>query len=90
MNSRFSFKGKGSNLLATLLFVATLLVVGALFQQRMSKLLIHYTENQTKRQAETLASQAAENLGSELENLACIASQIEANQEEMERRVPLV
>ena len=69
MNSRFSFKGKGSNLLATLFFVAILLVVGALFQQRMSELLIHYTENQTKRQAETLAIQAAEKLGAELENL---------------------
>ena len=90
MNSRFSFKGKGSNLLATLFFVAILLVVGALFQQRMSELLIHYTENQTKRQAETLASQAAENLGSELENLAYIASKIEANPEEMERLMPLV
>lgn len=90
MNSRFSFKGKGSNLLATLFFVAILLVVGALFQQRMSELLIHYTENQTKRQAETLASQAGENLGSELENLAYIASKIEANPEEMERLMPLV
>ena len=90
MNSRFSFKGKGSNLLATLFFVAILLVVGALFQQRMSELLIHYTENQTKRQAETLAIQAAEKLGAELENLGYIASKIEANPEEMERLMPLV
>ena len=90
MNSRFSFKGKGSNLLATLFFAVILLVVGALFQQRMSELLIHYTENQTKRQAETLASQAAENLGAELENLVYIASKIEANPEEMERLMPLV
>lgn len=90
MNSRFSFKGKGSNLLATLFFAAILLVVGALFQQRMSELLIHYTENQTKRQAETLAIQAAEKLGAELENLGYIASKIEANPEEMERLMPLV
>ena len=90
MNSRFSFRGKGSNLLATLFFAVILLVVGALFQQRMSELLIHYTENQTKRQAETLASQAAENLGAELENLVYIASKIEANPEEMERLMPLV
>ena len=90
MNSRFSFKGKGSNLLATLFFAVILLVVGALFQQRMSELLIHYTENQTKRQAETLASQAAEKLGAELENLVYIASKIEANPEEMERLMPLV
>ena len=76
MNSRFSFKGKGSNLLATLFFAALLLVVGALFQQRMSELLIHYTENQTKGQAETLAIQAAEKLGAEVENLNYIASKI--------------
>jgi len=90
MNSRFSFKGKGSNLLATLFFAAIMLVVGVLFQQRMSELLIHYTENQTKRQAETLAIQAAEKLGAELENLGYIASKIEANPEEMERLMPLV
>ncbi len=90
MNSRFSFMRKGSNLLATLFFVVILLVVGALFQQRMSELLIHYTENQTKRQAETLASQAAEKLGAELENLVYISSKIEANPEEMERLMPLV
>ncbi|WP_051650380.1 response regulator [Selenomonas sp. AB3002] len=90
MNSRFSFKGKGSNLLATLFFAAILLVVGALFQQRMSELLIHYTENQTKRQAETLAIQAAEKLGAELDILNYIASKIEANPEEMERLMPLV
>ncbi len=90
MNSRFSFRGKGSNLLATLFFAVILLVVGALFQQRMSELLIHYTENQTKRQAETLASQAAEKLGAELENLVYIASKIEANPKEMERLMPLV
>ena len=90
MNSRFSFMRKGSNLLAALFFVVILLVVGALFQQRMSELLIHYTENQTKRQAETLASQAAEKLGAELENLVYISSKIEANPEEMERLMPLV
>ncbi|MBO6291043.1 MAG: response regulator [Selenomonas sp.] len=90
MNSIFSFKGKGSNLLATLFFAAIMLVVGVLFQQRMSELLIHYTENQTKRQAETLAIQAAEKLGAELENLGYIASKIEANPEEMERLMPLV
>ena len=90
MNSRFPFKVKGSNLLATLFFAVILLVVGALFQQRMSELLTHYTENQTKRQAETLASQAEEKLGAELENLVYIASKIEANPEEMERLMPLV
>ena len=90
MNSRFSFKGKGSNLLGTLFFAVILLIVGTLFQQRMSELLIHYTENQTKRQAETLSRQAAEKLGTELENLAYIASKIEANPAEMERLMPLV
>ena len=82
--------GKRSHFLIAFFFAMALLLVGVLFQDRMSELLTYYTENQTKRQAETLASQAAEKLGTELENLDYIASKIEANPEEIERLMPLV
>ncbi|MBQ7479119.1 MAG: response regulator [Selenomonadaceae bacterium] len=90
MSSRNLLLGKGSHFLIAFFFAMALLLVGVLFQDRMSELLTYYTENQTKRQAETLASQAAEKLGTELENLGYIASKIEANPEEIERLMPLV
>ncbi len=84
MSSRLSLMGKGT-LLAMLAFGLLLLVVGTMFQVRMGELLTAYTESQTRRQAETLASQAAESLGTELKTLAYVASKIEANPEEIDR-----
>lgn len=90
MNSREFLKEKNINILVALFFVAILLLVGILFRDRMGDLLIHYTESQTKRQAETLASLASEKLGTELENLAYVASKIESNPTEVDRIMPLV
>ncbi|MBQ7514887.1 MAG: hypothetical protein IJS96_01280, partial [Schwartzia sp.] len=89
MSNRFSQMGKG-NLLAILVFGLLLLLVGALFQRRVDELLTAYTESQTRRQAETLASQAAESLGAELKTLAYAASKIESNPGEIDRLVPLL
>ncbi len=85
-----SLKGKGTAVITLLIFAFVLLFVGVMFKDRMNDLLILYTERQTKRQAETLAGQAAENLNVELKNLAYIASKIEASPDETERLMPLV
>ncbi len=89
MNKHGILSKKGS-LFVMLIFGAVLLMAGVMFRSRLGELLIAYTENQTKRQAETLASQAAEKLGTELENLAYIASKIESNPDEVDRLMPLV
>ncbi len=82
MNNRLSRMGKGT-LFAMIAFVLLLLFVGAMFQSRIGELLTAYTENQTKRQAETLATQAAENLSAEIKTLAYIASKLESNPQEI-------
>ena len=89
MNNRLSLMGKGT-FFAILVFGLLLLFVGAMFQGRMGELLGAYTESQTKRQAEALASQAAENLGTEMKTLAYVASKIESNPKEIERLAPLL
>ena len=89
MNNRLSLMGKGT-FFAILVFALLLLLVGAMFQGRMGELLGAYTESQTKRQAETLASQAAESFGAEMKTLAYVASKIESNPEEIDRLVPLL
>ncbi len=73
-----------------LIFGLALLLAGVMFQDRLGELLIAYTENQTKRQAETLASQAAEKLGTELENLAYVASKIESSPHELDSLMPIM
>ena len=72
------------------LFGLVLILVGTLFQGRVGELLTDYTEHQMRRQAEALASQAAEKLGTELENLAYIASKIESDPQEIGRFMPLI
>ncbi len=89
MSNRFSQMEKGT-LYAILVFGMLLLLVGAMFQGRVGELLAAYTESQTRRQAETLASQAAESLGAEQKTLAYVASKIESNPGEIERLVPLL
>ena len=88
MISLASWKGKRIAALVTVLFGLVLLLVGGMFRERMSDLLILYTERQTRRQAETLAYQTAENFTAELKNLAYIASKIEAAPDEMDRLMP--
>nr|MCR5347324.1 response regulator [Fretibacterium sp.] len=89
MNKRMSLMGKGT-LFAMLAFVLLLFLVGAMFQIRVGELLTAYTENQTKRQAEALAGQAAETLGTELKTLAYAASKIEAHPEALDQLMPLL
>ena len=83
-----SLKEKSTAVIILLVFGLVLLFVGVMFKERMSDLLILYTERQTQRQAETLACQAAENLDVELKNLAHIAAKIESAPEERERLMP--
>ncbi|SHK26559.1 Signal transduction histidine kinase [Selenomonas ruminantium] len=90
MISLAALKGKRIAALMMAIFGLVLLLVGFMFRDRMSDLLIMYTEKQTRRQAEALAGQAAENLESELKNLGYIASKIEAAPEEMDRLVPFI
>ena len=90
MISLVSLKGKRIAALVTVIFGLVLLLVGGMFRERMSDLLILYTERQTRRQAETLAYQTAESFGAELKNLAYIASKLEASPEEMNRLMPLM
>ena len=90
MSDISSLKGKGTAVITLVIFAFVLLFVGVMFKDRMNDLLILYTERQTKRQAETLAGQAAENLNVELKNLAYIASKIEASPDETARLMPLV
>ncbi len=73
-----------------LAFGVALLIAGMMFQGKLGELLIAYTENQTRRQAETLASQAGEKLGTELENLAYIASKLEARPDEVDQLMPMI
>ncbi len=80
---------KGS-LFVMFAFGILLIFVGLMFNVRMDELLTAYTENQTKRQAETLAEKAAENFGTELKTLAYVASKIEANPGEVGRLMPLM
>ena len=89
MSNRISIMNKGS-LFVMLLFCVLLIFVGVMFNVRVDELLTAYTENQTKRQAETLAEKAAETLGTELKTLAYIASKIEANPEEVGELIPLL
>ncbi|MBQ6982773.1 MAG: response regulator [Synergistaceae bacterium] len=89
MSKRISFMGKGS-LFVMGVFGVLLISVGVMFNVRMSELLTAYTENQTKRQAETLAEKAAEIFGTELKTLAYIASKIEANPEEVGNLIPMI
>ena len=85
-----SWKRKGTAIITLVVFAFVLLFVGVMFKDRMNDLLILYTERQTRRQAETLAGQAAENLSVELKNLAYIASKIEASPDEIARLMPLL
>ena len=71
-------------------FGVLLLFVGVMFNVRMDELLTAYTENQTKRQAETLAEKAAEILGTELKTLAYVASKIETNPAALLMLMPLL
>ncbi|MBQ7155417.1 MAG: response regulator [Synergistaceae bacterium] len=89
MNNLKSLMKKGS-LIVMLAFAALLIFVGVMFNVRMGELLTAYTENQTERQAETLAEKAAETLGIELKTLAYIASKIEANPDEVGLLMPLL
>ncbi len=89
MSNRLYRMGRGT-LFAMLAFGGLLFFVGTMFQGRMEDLLTAYTESQTRRQAETLASQAAESLGTELKTLSYVASKIESNPDEIERMVPLL
>ena len=89
MNRRSIWTGKGT-LIVMLVFCAALLLTGGMFRNRLGELLLSYTENQTKRQAETLASQAGEKLGTELENLAYVASKIESSPDELDRLMPML
>ena len=81
---------KKGSLIVMLAFAALLIFVGVMFNVRMGELLTAYTENQTERQAETLAEKAAETLGIELKTLAYIASKIEANPDEVGLLMPLL
>ena len=89
MNRRSIWTGKGT-LIIMLVFCGALLLTGGMFRNRLGELLLSYTENQTKRQAETLASQAGEKLGTELENLAYVASKIESSPDELDRLMPML
>ncbi|MBO6210857.1 MAG: hypothetical protein J6N99_09240 [Schwartzia sp.] len=89
MNRRSIWTGKGT-LIVMLVFCGALLLTGGMFRNRLGELLLSYTENQTKRQAETLASQAGEKLGTELENLAYVASKIESSPDELDRLMPML
>ena len=89
MNSKFGYIRKTS-LLILLCFGMILLLVGLLLGTRMNALLTSYTESQTRRQAEALASLAAEELMTELENLEYIAFKIEAHPAEFETLMPLM
>ena len=84
-----SLKEKGA-VLSISVFILVLLLVGMLFQEKIGELLTNYTEHQTRRQAEALASQASEKLVTELENLAYIAAQIESNPQEIGRFMPAI
>ncbi len=81
---------KKGTFIALVGFGLVLLLVGGLFHNRMEDLLSAYTESQTRRQAETLATQAAEKLGTELETLAYVAHKIEANPEAVGQIMPLI
>lgn len=85
-----SLQGKRIAALVMVVFGLVLLLVGFMFRDRMSDLLILYTEKQTRRQAETLACQVAENLDAELKNLGYIASKIEAAPDDMDRLLPIL
>ncbi len=85
-----SLKGKRIAALMMVIFGLVLMLVGVMFRERMSDLLILYTEKQVRRQAETLAGQAAENFDTELKNLGYIASKLEASPGEMDRLMPLL
>ena len=84
-----SLKEKGV-VLPLVIFALVLLLVGWLFQGKMAELLTSYTESQTRRQAEALASQASEKLVTELENLAYIAARIESNPQDIGRFMPAI
>ena len=81
---------KKGTFIALVGFGLVLLLVGGLFHNRMEDLLSAYTESQTRRQAETLATQAAEKLGTELETLAYVANKIEAHPEAVGQIMPLI
>ncbi|MBQ1855783.1 MAG: response regulator, partial [Anaerovibrio sp.] len=88
MSNSVFFKEKKTNILASLCLAAILLLVGWLFYQRMGELLVRYTENQTRRQAETLSYQTSEKFSAELEILSYIAQKIEENPDDIEHHIP--
>ena len=90
MTKRISMMMNKGFLFVMMIFCVMLIFVGLMFNMRMGELLTAYTENQTKRQAETLAEKAAETLGTELKTLAYFASKIEANPKEISLLVPLL
>ncbi|MBQ9376255.1 MAG: response regulator [Schwartzia sp.] len=90
MNNRASSFGDKGTVIAISVFAFVMLVVGVLFQHKVAELLTDYTEHQTKRQAEALAGQAAEKLGTELENLAYVAAKIESDPKEVGRFMPAI
>ncbi len=73
-----------------LFFVGALLLVGIMLKFRMETLLTQYTENQTRRQAESFAMVADQNLKTAANDLSYIASKIEENPDEIEKLMPLL
>ena len=90
MNNEKLRESRRGPVLAVIFFGIVLIFIGYLLGNRINNLLSSYTENQTTRQAETMAFLAAERLNTELEDLAYIASAIETNPGEMERLLSLV
>ncbi len=71
-------------------FACDLLIVGVLLRGRMTDFLNDYTENQTRRQAETLALMAAEELECGLDDLEYIANLIENNPDKIDILLPVI
>ena len=88
--SKLAISSGKVTLFVNLAFGLALVVAGMMFQDRLGELLIAYTENQTRRQAETLASQAGEKLDTELKNLSYIASRIEASPDGLDQLMPMI
>ena len=87
MNKKFHSDNKIS--VAVLAFFAVaLLAVGIVLRTRIGTFLETYTEDQTKKQAETHALLMSEKFNSELETLEYIASRLEASPEKLDELMP--
>ena len=81
---------RNRTIIVLVFFALSLCVVGIVLRTRIGMFLQSYTENQTRKQAETIALMMEEKINTELEDLEYVAGKLEDNLDDMEGLMPRI